>query len=45
MSVPVQTIKIRAKRTQDDDVSETGRKGPKLALEIISDKPSTKAIC
>ena len=34
--------RLRMNLTQDDDVSKTGREGPKLPLEVISDKPSTK---
>ena len=40
--VPDTINKLRMKLTQNDDVSETGREGPKLPLEVISDKPSTK---
>ena len=40
--LPDKINKLRMKLTQNDDVSETGREGPKLPLEVISDKPSTK---
>ena len=40
--VPGEINIMRVKLTEDNDVSETGREGPKLPLEVISDKPSTK---